>query len=57
MGARPLTALTEDAFGRVLAARGAAGDAERARTLLASAKRTAEELGLTAITGRPPPPG
>jgi transcriptional regulator with XRE-family HTH domain/tetratricopeptide (TPR) repeat protein len=57
MGSRPMTALTQDAYGRVLAERGQAGDAERARELTASAMRTAGELGLAAITGRPRPPG
>jgi transcriptional regulator with XRE-family HTH domain len=57
MGSRPMTALTQDAYGRVLSARGQAGDTERARGLTASAMRTARELGLAAITGRPRPPG
>jgi transcriptional regulator with XRE-family HTH domain len=57
MGSRPMTALTQDAYGRVLAARGQAGDSERARELAAAAARTAGELGLAAITGRPRPPG
>jgi hypothetical protein len=52
-----MTALTQDAYGRVLAARGQAGDSERARELAAAAARTAGELGLAAITGRPRPPG
>jgi transcriptional regulator with XRE-family HTH domain len=54
MGSRPLTALTEEAYGRVLSRRGEAADIERARVLTAAALRTAEELGLAAISGRPP---
>jgi hypothetical protein len=57
MGSRPMTALTEQAYGRVLSVRGQAADTERARALTASALRTAAELGLTAITDRAPPPG
>ncbi|MGH3250603.1 MAG: ATP-binding protein [Trebonia sp.] len=57
MGSRPMTALTQAAYGRVLSIRAEAADVERARGLTASALRTAEELGLAAITGRPPPPG
>jgi hypothetical protein len=53
MGARPWTALTEEAYGRVLAIRGQAADAGRAATLTESAMRTARELGLAAITSRP----
>jgi transcriptional regulator with XRE-family HTH domain/tetratricopeptide (TPR) repeat protein len=52
MGSRPLTALTEEAYGRVLSRRGAAADHERARDLNQSALRTADELGLTAIRDR-----
>jgi transcriptional regulator with XRE-family HTH domain len=52
MGSRPLTALTEEAYGRVLAQRGQPADTERARALAASALHTAEELGLTAISDR-----
>jgi tetratricopeptide (TPR) repeat protein len=52
MGSRPFTALTQDAYGRVLSMRGAAADAGRARELTAAALRTAEELGLAAITVR-----
>jgi len=52
MGSRPLTALTEEAYGHLLATRGQAADAERARELTASAMRTADELGLVAITDR-----
>ena len=53
MGSRPMTALTQQAYGRVLSMRGAAADIERARKLAASAMRTAEELGLAAIRDRP----
>jgi len=52
MGSRPLTALTEEAYGHLLTTRGQAADAERARELTASAMRTADELGLAAITDR-----
>jgi transcriptional regulator with XRE-family HTH domain/tetratricopeptide (TPR) repeat protein len=52
MGARPLTALTEEAYGHVLTMRGRAADSERARGLTASAMRTADELGLEAIRNR-----
>jgi tetratricopeptide (TPR) repeat protein len=53
MGARPWTALTEEAYGRVLALRGRAADRERAGKLTESAMRTGRELGLAAITSRP----
>ena len=53
MGSRPMAALTQEAYGRVLSTRGQAGDAERARSLTESAMRTAGELGLAAITDRP----
>jgi hypothetical protein len=56
MGSRPLTALTEQAYGRVLTMRGEAADIERARGLTASAMHTARELGLAAISDRPQPP-
>jgi hypothetical protein len=52
MGARPLTALTEEAYGHLLTMRGQAADSERARGLTASAMRTADELGLAAIRNR-----
>jgi hypothetical protein len=52
MGSAPLTALTQEAYGHVLSLRGQAADLERAAPLLESAARTANELGLTAITGR-----
>ena len=48
-----MTALTEEAYGHVLSARGDPADAERARDLTQAAMRTAEELGLTAISHRP----
>jgi transcriptional regulator with XRE-family HTH domain len=57
MGSRPMTALTQAAYGRVLSMRAEAADVERARGLTASAMRTAGELGLAAITDRPPPRG
>ena len=57
MGSRPMMALTQEAYGRVLSARGRAADAERARSLTESAMHTAGELGLAAITGRPRLPG
>jgi tetratricopeptide (TPR) repeat protein len=53
----PMTALTQDAYGRVLSMRGQAADIGRARELTASAMRTAGELGLAAITDRPVPRG
>jgi hypothetical protein len=52
MGSRPMTALTQEAHGRVLSVRGEPADIERARGLTASAMRTAEELGLAAIANR-----
>jgi transcriptional regulator with XRE-family HTH domain/tetratricopeptide (TPR) repeat protein len=52
MGSRPMSALTQEAYGRVLSMRGEAGDIERARGLTAAATRTAGELGLAAISGR-----
>jgi hypothetical protein len=53
MGSRPLTALTEEAYGHVLTMRGQATDTERARVLTQSAMRTADELGLAAVKNRP----
>jgi hypothetical protein len=53
MGSRPMTALTQEAYGHVLTMRGEAADIERARGLTASAMRTAGELWLAAITDRP----
>ncbi len=52
MGARPWTALTEEAYGHVLSLRGRAEDAGQAAQLADSAMRTAQELGLAAITSR-----
>ena len=52
MGARSWTAFTEEAYGRVLSLRGQPGDAERAAALTESAMRSADELGLAAVTGR-----
>ena len=52
MGARPWTALTEEAYSHVLSKRGRAADAERAARLAESAMRAADELGLAAITNR-----
>jgi transcriptional regulator with XRE-family HTH domain len=52
MGARPWAALTEEAYGRVLTRRGLAADVEQASALTQSALRTAQELGLAAITNR-----
>jgi transcriptional regulator with XRE-family HTH domain/tetratricopeptide (TPR) repeat protein len=53
MGARPWTALTQEAYGNVLSMRGRAADSERAGALRESAMRTAGELGLGALTRRP----
>ena len=53
MGARAWTALTEEAYGRVLSLRGQPADIERAAALTESAMRTAGELGLAAIANRP----
>jgi hypothetical protein len=53
MGSRPLTALTEEAYGHVLTMRGRPADAERARALTQSAMRAADNLGLAAIKNRP----
>jgi hypothetical protein len=46
LGARPLLARTEYEFGRALVAR---GDRDRARGLIASARKAAEELGMTGL--------
>jgi transcriptional regulator with XRE-family HTH domain len=53
MGARPWTALTEEAYGRALSLRGRPADLSRAAALTESAMRTAEELELAAIANRP----
>jgi tetratricopeptide (TPR) repeat protein len=50
MGARPWLAHTQHDYARTLLARGAAGDGQRATELLADARRTAEELGMTALS-------
>jgi hypothetical protein len=52
MGARPWTALTEEAYGHVLSRRGQPADVEQAGKLTESAMRGAKELGLAAITNR-----
>jgi tetratricopeptide (TPR) repeat protein len=49
LGARPLLARTEYEYGRALVARGEAGDRDRARSLIASARKTADELGMTGL--------
>jgi tetratricopeptide (TPR) repeat protein len=46
MGASSFVALTQHAWATMLLVRGASGDAERARGLLADALRTARELGM-----------
>ena len=53
MGARPWTALTEEAYGRVLSLRGQPADVELAAALTRSAMLAAEELELAAIINRP----
>jgi hypothetical protein len=53
MGARPWAALTQEAYGHVLSARGRKADAAHATALTEAALRTAEELGLAAVTRRP----
>ena len=55
MGSRPFTALTQQAYARVLSMRGDAADLERSRQLTAAARQTAEELGLAVIRDRPLP--
>ena len=55
MGSRPFTALTQQAYARVLSMRGDAADLDQVRQLAAAARRTAEELGLAAIRDRPSP--
>jgi transcriptional regulator with XRE-family HTH domain len=57
MGSRPMTALTQQAYSRVLSMRGETADIERAHGLAASAMRTAGELGLAAIRDRSLPRG
>jgi transcriptional regulator with XRE-family HTH domain len=53
MGARPWSALTQEAYGHLLSARGREADATRAAALTGAALHTAEELGLAAVTRRP----
>jgi len=53
MGSRPLTALTQEAYGHVLSRRGEEADIDRARMLTGAAMRTADEFGLAAIRNRP----
>ena len=53
MRSRPWTALTQEAYGRVLTRRGEETDIERARLLTRSAMRTVGEFGLAAILDRP----
>jgi predicted ATPase/class 3 adenylate cyclase len=48
-GARPCLALTQGAYGTMLARRGATLDRHRARHLLADALRTAQELGMNQL--------
>lgn len=55
MRSRPLTALTELAYGSVLSQLGDAADAGKAREYAESALRTADEFGLTAIKRRAQP--
>jgi tetratricopeptide (TPR) repeat protein len=49
IGSRPFLALTQGAYGAMLARRGATLDRQRARQLLADAQRTAEELGMNQL--------
>jgi hypothetical protein len=49
LGARPYLARTEYELGRALIARGRPADVERARALIASARSTADELGMTGL--------
>ena len=49
LGARPYLARTEYEYGRALIAQGAHVDSGRARELIASARRAAEELGMTGL--------
>jgi uncharacterized protein HemY len=45
-GGRPLLALTQSDYARMLTARGQAGDVERARELRVAAEATCRELGM-----------
>jgi hypothetical protein len=49
LGTLPYLARTEYEYGRMLAARAADGDAERARALFASARAMAERLGMSGL--------
>ena len=49
MGARPYAAITECHYATILAARGLPTDVDRARSLVASAQRTAEDCGMAGI--------
>jgi hypothetical protein len=48
IGARPWRARTQDDYAQMLLRRGAPGDAEKARSLLAAARTTYRELGMGA---------
>jgi predicted ATPase/class 3 adenylate cyclase len=49
IGARPFLALTQGAYGDMLARRGATLDRQRARELLADALKTAQQLGMNQL--------
>ncbi|MBV8995290.1 MAG: adenylate/guanylate cyclase domain-containing protein [Pseudonocardiales bacterium] len=49
IGARPYLALTQGAYGAMLARRGATLDRQRARQLLADARQTAQQLGMNQL--------
>src|SRR5262249_10967017 len=49
MGARPLTARTQQAYARMLLARGRSGDRDRAAALVAAARETAQACGMAAL--------
>jgi tetratricopeptide (TPR) repeat protein len=51
MGAHPMTAFTQVAYARMLLARRAPGDRERAGGLLEQASATAEALGMVSLSG------
>jgi DNA-binding SARP family transcriptional activator len=52
MGSRPWVAWTQHDYARMLLGRGRKADREHAAALLASARHTADELGLVALAGR-----
>jgi hypothetical protein len=52
MGARPWLAHTQEDYGRLLLARGAPGDAEKAHELLEECSKTSRELGMSALAER-----